>query len=133
MRPEKFTQKMQEALQAAQDVASNYNHQEIGNEHFLMALLDQAEGVARPLLEKLAVPPASLRTRLDEELSRRPKVHGGTSEVRIANELRSTIDAAEKEMAKLKDEFLSAEHYLLALSDSKAPAGKILPNFRSLP
>ena len=126
MRPEKFTQKMQEALQAAQDVASNYNHQEIGNEHFLMALLDQAEGVTRPLLEKLAVPPATLRTRLDEELSRRPKVHGGTSEVRIANELRSTIDAAEKEMAKLKDEFLSAEHYLLALSDSKAPAGKIL-------
>ena len=117
---------MQEALQAAQDVASNYNHQEIGNEHFLMALLDQAEGVTRPLLEKLAVPPASLRTRLDEELSRRPKVHGGTSEVRIANELRSTIDAAENEMAKLKDEFLSAEHYLLALSDSKALAGKIL-------
>ena len=126
MRPEKFTQKMREALQAAQDVASNYNHQEIGDEHFLMALLDQAEGVTRPLLEKLAVPPASLRTRLDEELSRRPKVHGGTSEVRIANELRSTIDAAENEMAKLKDEFLSAEHYLLALSDSKAPAGKIL-------
>ncbi len=126
MRPDKFTQKMQEALQAAQDVAGNYNHQEIGNEHFLMALLDQAEGVTRPLLEKLAVTPASLRQRLDEELSRRPKVHGGTSDLRISNELRTTIDSAEKEMAKLKDEFLSAEHYLLALSDARVPAAKAL-------
>ena len=65
MRPDKFTQKMQEALQAAQDVASQYNHQEITNEHFLTALLDQTEGVTRPLLEKLGVAPVALRTRLD--------------------------------------------------------------------
>ncbi len=126
MRPDKFTQKMQEALQAAQDVASQYNHQEIANEHFLMALLDQSEGVTRPLLEKLGVTAAALRQRLDQDLSRRPKVHGGTSDLRIANELRSTIDAGEKEMAKLKDEFLSAEHYLLALTDSSSAAGKAL-------
>ncbi|PYJ10483.1 MAG: hypothetical protein DME93_11320, partial [Verrucomicrobia bacterium] len=50
MRIDKYTQKMQEALQAAQDLASHANHPEITNEHFLSALLDQSEGIARPLL-----------------------------------------------------------------------------------
>jgi ATP-dependent Clp protease ATP-binding subunit ClpB len=126
MRPDKFTQKMQEALQAAQDVAAQINQQEITNEHFLLALLDQTDGVTRPLLEKMGVVVAELRDRLTEELERRPKIHGGTSDQRMASDLRATIDAAEKEMAKLKDEFLSAEHYLLALVDSKGAAAKLL-------
>ncbi|HWM24450.1 MAG TPA: ATP-dependent chaperone ClpB [Chthoniobacterales bacterium] len=126
MRPDKFTQKMQEALQAAQDVASEFNQQEITNEHFLLSLLDQMDGVARPLLEKMGVAVADLRGRLTEELERRPKIQGGSYDQRMGNELRATIDAAEKEMAKLKDEFLSAEHYLLALADSKGAAAKLL-------
>ncbi|MEY2521041.1 MAG: ATP-dependent Clp protease ATP-binding subunit ClpB [Verrucomicrobiota bacterium] len=126
MRPEKFTQKMQEALQASQDVASEFNQQEITNEHFLVALLDQSEGVTRPLLEKMGVAVPQLRDRLNQELDRRPKIQGGNFDVRVGNDLRATIDAAEKEMAKLKDEFLSAEHYLLALADSKGAAGKLL-------
>jgi len=126
MRPDKFTQKMQEALQAAQDVASQFHQQEITNEHFLIALLDQTDGVTRPLLEKMGVTVPQLRDQLNAELDRRPKIQGGNFEVRIGNELRSTIDAAEKEMAKLKDEFLSAEHYLLALADSKGAAAKLL-------
>src|SRR3712207_5799591 len=125
MRVDRFTQKMQEALQAAQDVAAQHNHQEITNEHFLVALLDQTEGVTRPLLEKLGLNPTELRNRLTSEISRRPQVHG-SSDVRLGNELRSTLDAAEKEMAKLKDEYLSAEHYLLALSDSGGAAGRLL-------
>ena len=126
MRPDKFTQKMQEALQGAQDVASQFNQQEITNEHFLLALLDQTDGVTRPLLEKMGVAVANLHGRLTEELERRPKIQGGTYDQRIANELRGTIDAAEKEMAKLKDEFLSAEHYLLALADSQGAGAKLL-------
>src|SRR5687768_878615 len=126
MRPDKFTQKMQEALQAAQEVATQFHQQEITNEHFLLALLDQTEGVTRPLLEKMGAAAADLRGRLTEELERRPKIQGGTYDQRIGNELRATIDAAEKEMAKLKDEFLSAEHYLLALADSKGAAAKLL-------
>jgi ATP-dependent Clp protease ATP-binding subunit ClpB len=78
MRVDKFTQKMQEALQAAQDVAAQHNHQELGNEHFLTALLDQSEGVTRPLLEKLVVAPAELRSRLAAEMQRRPQVHGSS-------------------------------------------------------
>src|SRR5436190_72866 len=126
MRPDKFTQKMQEALQASQDVASQFNQQEITNEHFLLALLDQADGVTRPLLEKMGVPVPQLRDELNQELNRRPKIQGGNYDVRVGNELRTMIDAAEKEMAKLKDEFLSAEHYLLALADSKSAAARFL-------
>ena len=64
MRPDKFTQKMEEALQASQDLAAQFNQQEITNEHFLLALLDQSDGVARPLLEKLGVTVADLREEL---------------------------------------------------------------------
>jgi ATP-dependent Clp protease ATP-binding subunit ClpB len=126
MRPDKFTQKMQEALQSAQDVASQFSQQEIANEHFLLALLDQSDGVTKPLLEKMGVAVPDLRGRLTQELERRPKIQGGNVDQRIGNELRATIDAAEKEMAKLKDEFLSAEHYLLAVVDGKSGAAKML-------
>jgi ATP-dependent Clp protease ATP-binding subunit ClpB len=129
MRIDRFTQKMQEALQAAQDVASQFNHQQIANEHFLSALLDQSDGITQPLLEKIGVPANQLRERLGAELERRPKVHGAAADLRLSNELRSVLDGAEKEMARLKDEFTSAEHYLLALSavpQSGIPAAKIL-------
>ena len=64
MRIDKFTQKMQEAVQTSQDVASEFHQQEITNEHFLLALLDQAEGITRPLLEKMGLPAEALRERL---------------------------------------------------------------------
>jgi ATP-dependent Clp protease ATP-binding subunit ClpB len=122
---DKYTQKMQEALQGAQSVASDFNHPEINNEHFLSALLDQSEGVTRPLLEKMGVPVDRLREELRSDLAARPKVHGAVADVRLSNELRTVLDAAEKEMSKLKDEFTSAEHYLLALASSGVPAGKL--------
>jgi len=125
MRIDKYTQKMQEALQAAQDLASQANHPEITNEHFLSALLDQGDGIARPLLEKLGANVDQLRDRLRSELERRPKIHGA-ADVRLSNELRNVLDSAEKEMSKLKDEFTSGEHYLLALAGSNVPAAKLL-------
>ena len=117
---------MQEALQAAQDVASQFNQQEITNEHFLLALLDQTDGVTRPLLEKMGVPAESLKERLRAALQKLPRVTGGNVDHRLGNDLRSVLDGAEKEMAKLKDEFLSAEHYLLALTNANVPAAKAL-------
>jgi ATP-dependent Clp protease ATP-binding subunit ClpB len=126
MRIDKYTQKMQEALQAAQDVASQANHPEMTNEHFLAALLDQGEGITRPLLEKLGANVDQLRDRLRAELERRPKIHGAAADVRLSNELRNVLDSAEKEMSKLKDEFTSVEHYLLALAGSNVPAAKLL-------
>ena len=126
MRIDKYTQKMQEALQAAQDLASQANDSEITNEHFLSALLDQGEGITRPLLEKIGANVDQLRERLRSDLERRPKIHGAASDLRLSNELRSVLDNAEKEMSKLKDEFTSAEHYLLALAGANAPAAKLL-------
>ena len=127
MSPEKFTAKMQEALNASLDLASKANHSEISNEHFLLALLRQGDGLVRPLLERLGMQPAQLEKQLEAELSRRATVHGGASP-NLGADLRKTIDAAEGEMAKLKDEFLSAEHFLLALLDSGTPAAAMLKN-----
>src|SRR5712675_2310380 len=126
MRIDRYTQKMQEALQSAQDFAAQWQSSEIGNEHFLLALLDQAEGVTRPLLEKIGVSADALRSRLETELAGRPKVSGGVSDLRISNDLRRTLDSAEKEMSKLKDEYASAEHYLLALAGENNSAAKAL-------
>src|SRR5213082_698765 len=129
MRIDRYTQKMQEALQAAQDLASQLNNSEITNEHFLSALLGQSDGIARPLLEKIGPNVAQLQGRLRAELERRPKIHGAAADLRISNDLRTVLDSAEKEMSKLKDEFTSAEHYLLALSavsPSGIPAAKTL-------
>ena len=125
MRPDKFTAKMQEAFNASLDLASKHNHSEISPEHFLLALLRQSDGLTRPLLEKLGVSPATLEQQLETELSRRSSVHGGSSP-QLSAELRKTIDAAEGEMGKLKDEYLSAEHFLLALADSNTSASKLL-------
>lgn len=116
---------MQEALNAASDITSKLDQQEIGNEHFLLALLEQSEGVAVPLLQKVGVSVARLREQLDAELSRRAKVSGG-AQPHLGNDLRKTLDAAEAVMSKLKDEYLSAEHYLLALSQAPDTAGKLL-------
>src|SRR6184192_3095862 len=126
MRIDRYTQKMQEALQSAQDFAAQWQSPEIGNEHFLLALLDQAEGVTRPLLEKIGVSADALRSRLETQLAGRPKVSGGVSDLRISNELRRTLDSAEKEMSKLKDEYVSAEHYLLALAGENNSTAKTL-------
>src|SRR5206468_12842711 len=92
MRIDKYTQKMQEALQASQNLASQLNHPEITNEHCLSALLDQSEGIALPLLEKIGANVDQLRGQLRSELERRPKIHGGTADLRLSNELRSVLD-----------------------------------------
>ena len=117
---------MQEALQSAQDVASEYSHQEITNEHFLSALITQTEGVAQPLLEKLGVAVPALEARLRADLEKRPRVSGGASQVYLGSELRSVLDAAEKQMKNLKDEYVSGEHYLLALAEANTPASRLL-------
>ena len=116
---------MQEALQAAQDLASKSNHSQIDNEHFLRALLEQSDGVARPLLEKLGVSVPSLEGRLQDALAKRAQISGG-AQVGLSTELTQVLNAAEGEMTKLKDEFTSAEHYLLALADSKNSVARML-------
>ena len=95
MRIDRYTQKMQEALQAAQDLASQLNNSEITNEHFLSALLNQSDGIARPLLEKIGANVDQLQQQLRSDLERRPKIHGSATDLRMSNELRSVLDSTE--------------------------------------
>src|SRR6478735_2201694 len=101
MRIDRYTQKMQEALQSAQDFAAQRQSPEIGNEHFLLALLDQAEGVTRPLLEKIGGSADALRSRLETGRAGRQKVSGGVSDLAISNYLRGPLAAPEKGWARL--------------------------------
>jgi ATP-dependent Clp protease ATP-binding subunit ClpB len=127
MRIDRFTAKMQEGLQESQSLASEMQHQELSPEHLFLALLRQPDGLARPLLEKLNVSADTVEHQIEEELRRRPKVSGGNAGQALGSDLRNTLDHAEKEMSKLKDEYVSVEHFLLALVDSPtSPAGKIL-------
>jgi ATP-dependent Clp protease ATP-binding subunit ClpB len=126
MRIDRLTSKMQEGLQEGQVLASQLQHQELTPEHLLLALLRQHDGLARPLLEKLNVRISDLEGQLEQELARRPKV-SGAGEQYINADLNSVLNQAETEMTRLKDEYLSVEHFILALIDRpKTPAGRIL-------
>jgi ATP-dependent Clp protease ATP-binding subunit ClpB len=118
MDPSHLTQKSQEALHDAQTKALRFGHTEVDGEHLLLALLDQAEGIAPRLLGQAGADVDRLRTALEAELARRPRVTGpGVSpgEVRVTQRLALLLDAAEQEAATLKDEYVSVEHLLLAL------------------
>jgi ATP-dependent Clp protease ATP-binding subunit ClpB len=125
MRIDRFTQRMQEALQSAQSMAADRNHAEFDNEHFMLSLLDQPDGIATPLLEKVGVNLGLLRGKLTAALATRAQAHGVTAQTNPAAELVAMLRQAEKEMKVLKDEYVSAEHYLLALSDSGVSVGKL--------
>ncbi len=125
MRPEKFTIKLREALNTALESASKNENPEITPEHFLLALLSQSDGLAKPLFEKLGVSVSALEARLQESVSKLAKVRGA-AQPQLSQELRKILDAAEGEMAMLKDEFTSVEHFLLALMTTKCSAAKML-------
>jgi len=80
IRFDKLTIKAQEALQSAQEIARKLNHPEVDCEHLLSALIEQPDGLVRPLLEKLGVNPDAELRRLDEELNRRSQVHGAAEQ-----------------------------------------------------
>jgi ATP-dependent Clp protease ATP-binding subunit ClpB len=126
MRLDKLTTKSQEALQQAQALADKRNHQTIDVEHLLFALLGQKEGVALSLLQKLGVPLNSFTERLQKALDRLPQVTGATGQTYITQRLRKLIENAETEASALKDEYVSAEHMLLAAVQDSGEAGRIL-------
>jgi ATP-dependent Clp protease ATP-binding subunit ClpB len=124
MRPDRLTVKAQEALQGAQTEARRRDHQAVDVEHLVLALLAQPEGVAAPVLEKIGASPSLVATRIEDELRSVPKVSG--AEPYLANRLAKLIDRAEDEAKKLKDEYVSTEHLLLAAAGEKTGAGEAL-------
>jgi len=108
---DKFTIKAQEAIGEAQQIASSYNHQEIREEHLLLALINQKEGVIPSILHKLEVNPEDIKVKLEKILEAIPKVSSGSgTQQYIGNELNNVLNTALQEAKKVKDEFVSTEH-----------------------
>ncbi len=124
----KWTQKAQEALQNARQLAIRFSHQQLDCEHLLAALLEMPDGLAVSLLTRLGVAIPQLRARTEEELSRKPRVSGDTEEgkIYVTQALNAMLVKAGDYAKRLKDEYLSVEHLLLAMTESKTPAGRLL-------
>jgi ATP-dependent Clp protease ATP-binding subunit ClpB len=127
MRFDRFTLKAQEAVQASQEIANKYNHQAIEPEHVLIALLDQEGGIVPSILQKLGTGPGTVYQQVEAELEKMPKQYGVTSQGYVSPNLKKVFDNAWNEAQRLKDEYLSTEHLLLAISEQKdSSAGRIL-------
>jgi ATP-dependent Clp protease ATP-binding subunit ClpB len=127
----RLTEKSREALHDAQTKALRFGHTEVDGEHLLLALLDQPDGLVPRLLVQAGGDPDRLRTEIERDLERRPKVTGpGTApgEVFVTQRLGRLLDAAEREAGRLKDEYISVEHLVIALLDegTETPAGRRL-------
>jgi ATP-dependent Clp protease ATP-binding subunit ClpB len=126
-----LTQKSQEALHDAQTKALRFGQPEVDGEHLLLALLDQTDGLAPRLMRQAGADPDTIRSQVEAELGRRPRVSGpgaAPGEVRVTQRISRLFDAAAAEGSRLKDEYVSVEHLLLALIDegSSTAAGRIL-------
>jgi ATP-dependent Clp protease ATP-binding subunit ClpB len=123
----KYTEKAQEAVLGAQQLADREGHPEILPEHLLLTLLEQREGIVPGLIRKLNEDPAALAATVRAELNKQPRAHGGT-QVALSPRLRRVADAAEQEAERLKDEYVSTEHLLLAIANEggRAPSAQIL-------
>ena len=127
----KMTQRAQLALQAGREIAIRFGHQQVDVEHLLYALLTQEDGLVPQILTRANVAVAELQARLEQELASRPQVRGDTEpgKIYVTQALNEMLVRAADHARRLKDEYLSVEHLLLALTDgaaSKTAAGRLL-------
>ncbi|MCU0573392.1 MAG: ATP-dependent chaperone ClpB [Syntrophobacteraceae bacterium] len=130
----KFTTKSQEAVQAAQNRAIRHGHLEVDGEHLLLDLLEQSDGLIPKLMQRMEVPVDAVRERLERELEKKPRVSGPGIEpgkVYITQRMNRLFLKAIEEASRLKDEYVSAEHLMLAFIEEgpATPAGRILKDF----
>ncbi len=111
----RFTQKAQEAIVNAQSLAGEYSHSQIEPEHLLLALLRQSEGVVPQIILKLEGNPTEMALALEGALQRKPKVYGA-AQVGLSRDAQRTLEEAEKIARRMRDDYTSTEHILLALS-----------------
>ena len=129
MRFDKFTVKVQEALQEAQSLAGHFGHQAVDVEHLLAALIRQPEGIVSAALKKLGADIRSIQREVEKTLNSLPKVSGGATQAYMTPRLNKVLENSFEEAKRLKDEFVSAEHILIAMTEDKdGPAGKVLRN-----
>jgi ATP-dependent Clp protease ATP-binding subunit ClpB len=129
---ERFTEKARQALANSQKLATRLNHQQIDVEHVLLSLLEQDKGLAPAILQKAGVSVDALTIKLQRELEKLPRVtgpSGAPEQMYVTGRFNKLIAAAEDEAKKLKDEYVSVEHLLLAATDDTGIAGKTLKEF----
>ncbi len=120
MQFDKFTLKTQEIIQASQQLAEKYGHQQIEPEHLVRAILDQTEGVIPPLLGKIGAEKGQLIQSFEAALEKIPRVSGsGMAQPYISPRSKSVLDKAFSEAEQMKDQFVSLEHILLAVTEEK--------------
>jgi len=125
----RFTERSQEALHAAQGAATRLSHQGVDVEHLLLALLDQQEGLAGAILQAAGADLGRLKAALQSELERLPKVSGPTGtpeQLYVTPRLNRLLGRAEEEASSLKDEYVSVEHLVLAAIADTGAAGRLL-------
>lgn len=115
----KFTEKAQAAAYEAQQIVEEYGNNNIDNEHLLLALIEQDQGVVPEILRKLHHQPEDIARQVRSELDKLPKVSGSVNRGYISNRLNRVFQRAEQEARQMKDEFVSVEHLLLALVDEQ--------------
>jgi ATP-dependent Clp protease ATP-binding subunit ClpB len=126
IRWDKFTVKAQEAVQRANDLASEHGNPELMPLHLLAALIEDKEGIVPPVLEKIGIGPQAVLSELYREIEKLPKVSGEAAQATLSNSVNKMLEQAFKEAANFKDEYVSTEHLLLAATHVKDTAQQIL-------
>jgi ATP-dependent Clp protease ATP-binding subunit ClpB len=123
----KYTEKAQEAILGAQQLADREGHPEITPEHLLLTLLEQRDGIVPEIVRKMNADPSALATAVRAEIEKLPRAHGGT-QVALSSRLRQVTNAAEEEAERLKDEYVSTEHLLVAIAaeGGRSPSARLL-------
>jgi ATP-dependent Clp protease ATP-binding subunit ClpB len=125
----RFTEKAQQAIADAHKLAARWQQQQVDAEHLILALLDQEKGLAPAILRKAGLSPEALAIKLQREVERQPRVSGTHVEPRITQRFLRLLSIAEDEARELKDEYISAEHLLLAATQDHGTLGEILKQF----
>lgn len=121
-----FTVKAQEAIQDAQNIAEEKNHSQLDAEHLLYSLIVQEDGLIGPVLDKIGAPKHVILEEIDVLLNQKPRVYGDAREVYLSPTVSRVLNKAQNEAAQLKDEFVSTEHLLLALTHESTSVSPIL-------
>jgi ATP-dependent Clp protease ATP-binding subunit ClpB len=125
MRLDKFTLKAQEAIESAVASAEKQNHQQVEPEHILASMIEQSEGVTRPMLGRVGVNLQAVLSELEAAIKKFPQV-SGTGQRYYGNRATEVFNRAQKEADKFKDDYISTDSLLLAIAEDKQEAGRIL-------
>src|SRR5574337_982157 len=135
MRFDRFTERAQDAFARAHEIIQRYHHSQLDAEHLLLALIEQTGGAVQNILERTGADAEMLHQRIDEILQASPKMYypyggGGQAQVYVTPRVKRIVDLANEEANRLKDDYVSTEHLLLALaSDREGAAGRVLNDF----